>query len=372
MQHFLLFFLFYLGTRLHKYFVDGEKEGMKMKKSEDFLSAIAYLPHRLKDLMQNLNDDFKSSIWEVRLRRDMPLILINKNGSNFLYPNARVSLIYNRNAVTVTEQEITECFNKMCGYSVHTNSQNIVQGFLSLEGGHRAGICGTAVYDSELNFTTLRDISSINLRIASEHIGTANEIYELLFKNSLSSVIIGGVPSSGKTTILRDLSRQLSDYSRGDFYKVAIADERGEICAVSRGKAQKNAGFCDILNGYPKADAINIAIRTLSPQVIICDEIGTSQEVDAVCEGLNAGVNFAISAHMQKKEDLFLRPPLKKLVNSGAFAHLVMLKGSYEPSCIDGIYNIKELQDENCGCNFSDPDICTFRQLYVANTDTAS
>ena len=114
-----------------------------------------------------------------------------------------------------------------------------------------------------------------------------------------------------------------------------------------------------------------MALRSLSPQVIICDEIGTTQEVNAVSQGLNSGVNFIVSAHMQSKKDLFLRPPLKALIKSGAFSHLVMLGGS-EPSKVQKIYNIEELINENGRGNNSNADIFTIGNLSVAGGHNAS
>ena len=341
-----------------------------MNSLDDFNKVISYLPQEIKESLTNLNDEFKRTIFEIRLRAEMPIILVNICGSNFLYSNSRVSLIYNENAVKVNKQQITGCFNKLCGYSVHSNSNNISQGFISLEGGHRAGICGTAVCDSNGNISTLKDISSINLRIAHEYKGVADKIYEELFKYKIRSIIIGGPPSSGKTTVLRDLSRQLSGRERALFLRTVIIDERGEIAAVSNSKPQKDVGFSDVINGCQKEKGIIMALRSLSPQVIICDEIGTLEEVNAVSEGLNSGVNFILSSHMQDEKDLFLRPPLKELIKSRAFSHLVMLGG--EPSKIKKIYSIEELKNENSRNNFSNADIFSIGKLPFEDSHNAS
>ncbi len=317
-----------------------------------FNEVLSFLSPRLRILLLSLSDEVKSSVWEIRLRINCPIILVTKNGNFFVYSNGRASMIYNDSACVVSMSDITDSFNRLCGYSVHSNSSAIVNGFISLEGGHRAGLCGTAVCNSEGTVTAVKDISCINLRIAGEFIGVADKLYELLFSNKLESVIVAGPPISGKTTLLRDLARQLSGPSRGVYYRTSIIDERGEIAASYRGQPQADIGFCDVLTGYPKAMAILNALRTLSPQIIICDEVGDKKEVLSICEGMNSGVDFVISAHLRYKEELFLRAPLKALIENGTFSKLVMLKGGLSPCVIEGIYDIKELADEVCGsCN---------------------
>ena len=134
---------------------------------------------------------------------------------------------------------------------------------------------------------------------------------------------------------------------------------------------QKDVGFSDVINAMKKEKAVLMALRSMSPQVIICDEIGTLEEVNAIREGLNSGVNFVLSAHMQGKEDLFLRPALRELVKSGAFSHLVMLSGT-QPSKIEQIYNIKELINENGRSNIPNADILPIGKLPFTDSHNAS
>ena len=342
-----------------------------MKDAQSFNEVLSFLSPRLRVLLLSLSDDIKSSVWEIRLRVNCPVLLVTKNGNLFTYPNGRVSMIYSNAACTVSMTDITDTFNRICGYSVHSNASAIVNGFISLEGGHRAGVCGTAVCDADGVVTAVRDISCINLRIAGEFIGVADKLYELLFSDKPDSVIVAGPPVSGKTTLLRDLARQLSGPSRSAYYRTSIIDERGEIAASFRGQPQVDIGFCDVLTGYPKATAIINALRTLSPQIIICDEVGDQKEVVSICEGMNSGVDFIISAHLRCKEELFLRTPLRILAESGAFSKLVMLKGGLSPCVIDGIYDIKELTDEICGSCTDNNDLHDVGSISFKRIDNA-
>ena len=343
-----------------------------MKDARGFNEVLSFVSPRLRVLLQSLSEEIKSSVWEIRLRVNLPVILVSQNGNFFVYPNGRVSMIYNQGACMATVQEITDSFSRLCGYSVHSNSSAIVNGFISLEGGHRAGICGTAVCDPDGFVKAVRDISCINLRIAGEFLGVADKLYDLLFSQKVESVIVAGPPVSGKTTLLRDLARQLSGPSRALYYRTAIVDERGEIAASYKGQPQVDVGFCDVLTGYPKAVGIINALRTLSPQVIICDEVGDREEVLSICEGMNSGVDFVVSAHLRYKEELFLRPPLRALVQSGAFSKLVMLKGGSDPCVIDGVYDIKELSDEICRSSYDNRDLHTVGSVFFDRYGKAS
>ena len=228
----------------------------------------------------------------------------------------------------------------MVVYSVHSNSAAAASGFISLAHGHRAGVCGTAVVAENGAVKSFRDISSVNLRIAHEVPGSSDEIYPSLFSHGIVSAIIAGPPLSGKTTLLRDLARRLSGVSGGRYYRVAIVDERGEIAASSGGCPQCDVGFSDVLTGYPKDVGILTALRTLSPQIIICDEIGNLSETKRILEGMNSGVNFLVSVHVGKDEDLRSRPAAAELLASGVFSKLVML-GEF-PGETAGIYDLKE------------------------------
>ena len=309
-----------------------------MRAADSFDSAVDFLDDRLRTVLLGVDSRVKESTYEIRLRAARPVVIVTRGGSLFVYKSGRTGSVYSPGALAATPAELQASFSRMCGYSVHSNSAAAASGFISLA--HRAGVCGTAVVAENGAVKSFRDISSVNLRIAHEVPGSSDEIYPSLFSQGIVSAIIAGPPLSGKTTLLRDLARRLSGVSGGRYYRVAIVDERGEIAASSGGCPQCDVGFSDVLTGYPKDVGILTALRTLSPQIIICDEIGNLSETKRILEGMNSGVNFLVSVHVGKDEDLRSRPAAAELLSSGVFSKLVMLGES--PGGTAGIYDLKE------------------------------
>ncbi len=334
-----------------------------------FDSAADYVEPQLAEVLKSIDPAVKASICEIRLRAARPVVLVSDRETLFLYSSGRTGDVYSPSAVSVTEKQLCDSFSRMCGYSVHSNVAAAANGFLSLAHGHRAGVCGTAVLDSNGAVMTFRDVSSINLRIAHEIKGCAERVFSSVFSNGLTSAIIAGVPMSGKTTVLRDLARLLSGTAGGRFYRTAVIDERGEIGAVSGGSPQCDVGFADVLTGYPKSVGIITALRTLSPQVIICDEIGTADEARRVMEGLNSGVHFVLSIHAQSLQEVYARPGGRELLSSNAFSKLVLLGDT-----VDKEARIYDLKERDYACNGSGVDSggsCFCRQLCGEQTQNA-
>lgn len=293
-----------------------------------FDSAVSNLSKRLNAVFTAFDSADKERIREIRLRSRRAVAVITDRGTEFVSASGRLTSVYSELVLKTDENEITEIFKRLCGYSVYSFTDAINKGYITVAGGHRAGVAGTAVSENG-KITAVRDVCAVNLRIAREIKGAAEDIYKSYFINGLCSVIIAGPPAGGKTTILRDLARRLSGAEHGKFYKTFVCDERGELGACVSGIPQNDMGInSDIITGYPKAEGIMIGLRSFSPDIIICDEVATYEEVQAIEAGVNSGVCFALSIHARSERELKTKPILHRLLSTGAFEKVILLSGS--------------------------------------------
>ncbi len=284
---------------------------MRHDKKENLCTVLKYLPSIFATLAEKDTD----SLCEIRLRADKPVRLVFSDRTDFITQAGRLTDFYSANLLSLSKNEIEEIFVKMCGYSVHSLTDNIAEGFITLEGGIRVGVYGTAVV-RDGKITSVRSIEGLNIRIPAEYFGCALPIYNRLFHGRVSNTVICGAPMSGKTTVLRDLCRLISDEEQK---KLVVIDERCEMSGYDLGINT------DVLKNYPKAAGIGIAVRTLSPDIIVCDEIGSSKEARELCSLVNCGVNFIVTMHCSELYELKRRPQYTLLSEAGAAEACVFL-----------------------------------------------
>ena len=243
---------------------------------------------------------------EIRFRAEKPVMLYYCNRTCFLSVYGGETA-RRAEAVVVVARDIPVLVGAFCSASVYAHEQDIRAGFLTICGGHRIGLCGKAVMsgDTVLN---MDQFSGVNIRIAREFTGSADRCMKYIrTENRIYNSVLISPPGFGKTTILRDIARQLSVCC-----KVVIVDERSELAAFYAGVSQFDVGEqTDVLDGFPKAAGIIHALRSLSPDVIITDEIGTEEDIRAVSTLLRGGCKIITSMHgysieeaLEKKSEL--------------------------------------------------------------------
>ena len=311
--------------------------------SARFLEAAEHLCPALRAVLSGIPKSIQGEAQEIRLRIGGPVTVCTPERIYYVTGGGVTGAYEDRRIIRATRQNLTDTLAVMCSYSLYTHQNELSAGFISLRGGHRAGVCGTAVSEGK-NITALRDIASINLRIGQQIIGCASALFGEAAEKIDKGLLLAGAPSSGKTTLLRDIVRTLSCQGR----RVAVIDERGEIGAVYRGERGNDLGpNCDLLNGYPKAQGILHALRGLSPEWIVCDELGGAEDEAAVEQGLHAGVAFIAAVHAGGRLDLVKKTAAQRLLATGAFETVALLKDRHSPGKIHEIYKAGDLLDSD-------------------------
>ncbi len=305
---------------------------------KQFEAAADTLCDELKNVVMSIPESKRASIQEIRLRSGKPLTMTDGTSTLFVDNAGRILYSISKNAFIVTQKHLYDTFRRLCGYSVYSCQNEIKNGFITIKGGHRAGLCGTAVIENG-KITAVSDISSINLRISRQIFGVSEEIIKKIYPLN-GGVLIAGAPSSGKTTILRDLAYRLSLGMDCRMMRTAVIDERGEIAGTYSGNAYNDLGLCDILNGYPKGEGIMQAIRAMSPQVIICDELGGEDDCVYAEQGFNAGAYIIATIHASSYEELMKRKQAQRLIDTGAFKNIVILESCDRPCKISEFITI--------------------------------
>lgn len=315
-----------------------------------FDKILNNLSDPIRTIFFNIPFDLKNKAQEIRIRVLKPLMINTSDGSYFISKDSEISSIPNDSSYIVRDIDIHNCFRVICGYSIHSYQDDIKNGFITISGGHRVGFCGTAVKENG-KITTVKNINSINIRIARQKNGVADQLVTKLFMDKICGILIVGPPSSGKTTLLKDIARILSSGFKDRYIKISVIDERGEIAAISKGLPGNDLGLsCDIFDFYSKLEGMNISIRTMSPDLIICDEIGTREDSLGIEQSLNSGVSVIATAHATSLEELLKRKHIKNLIMTGAFEHIVILNDRKNPCIVKEFIKVSDIFENTRGC----------------------
>ncbi len=299
-----------------------------MKEFSEFDQAISALSGEIEFALKKISPNYKKDISEVRIRLNSP-VMITYKGKNVkastLVPDEPCLL-------NVDKEKIKNTVALLCNNAIYSRNEEIKQGFISLKGGHRAGICGTAVLENG-KITAVKDFSSLNIRVARFIENAADEIYKELNFKGLFSFVIASSPGGGKTTLIKSLAKKLSNNG----VRVALIDERFEMNETDLGINT------DILSGYPKALGITTAVRTLSPEIIICDEVGEKEEIESLKEAVRLSVPVIITLHASSREDVLSNKSVINLIKTAGIKKIFFLNGPENAGKIKETVRINEL-----------------------------
>lgn len=305
--------------------------------SAALVQVLPYLPPALRAHLAALDDAHAAALEEIRCTMGAPLILRFHRGEAYLNEGGGLSQEA-QTAIPCDAELIRRLTLLLADSSFYALEEELRRGYITLPGGHRAGLAGRALVEQG-QVRGLRDISSINIRLARPVPGVSLPLLPWLLQDGrLLPTLIVAPPRAGKTTLLRDLAYQLSEGTLAQPWRVGIVDERSELAALRNGEPQLPIGTrTDVLDGCPKAEGLMMLIRSMSPEVLVCDEIGRAEDALALEDAANAGISVLASAHAADELELVNRPVLAQLIVGRTFARVVLLSRRHGPGTIERI-----------------------------------
>ena len=290
-------------------------------KKEEFTCMFA---KKIRGILERGAVDL-SLLEEIRLRAGQPLCVCQDGVRRYLKPDGGMSGRW-QEAYQVTGEAIRETLEYVSRYSLYAFEEELRQGFITVPGGHRVGLAGKAVVQGG-EIRGLKYISFLNVRLAHQVRGCADRVLPYLWKGDrLCHTLIVSPPRLGKTTLLRDIIRQVSNGGVHPPRTVGVVDERSELGACSCGIPQNDLGrHTDVLDGCPKAEGIRLLLRTMSPEVLAVDEVGSQEDLEALSYSLHCGCAILATVHGSSLEDLRRKPVLSRLVEEGIFQRYLIL-----------------------------------------------
>ncbi len=301
------------------------------------------LSPNVRNIIKKIPKDFKLILEEIRLRINKPLMVFGGQKDYFVDANGNLTLD-SVNSYFINIEDIEKTLQFASNYSIYSVEEEIRKGYITVQGGHRIGIVGKALMDSN-SIRTLKNYSGLNIRISREKIGVATGVLPHIISSNgeLLNTLIVSPPQCGKTTLLRDIIRMISygaPYMNFRGLKVGVVDERSELGACFQGVPQNDLGpRTDILDSCPKAEGIMMLIRAMSPQVIATDEIGREEDMISIEEAMMAGIKLITTVHGRSLENILSKRIVGKLVKDGVFERIIFLSNSKGVGTIDSIFN---------------------------------
>ncbi|WFD09063.1 stage III sporulation protein AA [Tepidibacter hydrothermalis] len=314
------------------------------KLSEEIINSLS---PKIKRFFIGAEYEFIRNIEEIRLRVNRPLI-VNMNNRDYFFDIKANKFCENTQHLYIsTREDIEHTFQLICKYSIHSFLDDIKKGFITIKGGHRVGIGGKAILDKD-EIKNIKHISSLNIRVSREIKNCSKDVIKYIIKNSneIYNTLIISPPQCGKTTLIRDLVRNIStgiDEYKFKGIKVAVIDERNEICGSYQGIPQKDVGIrTDVIESCPKDVGIMMVLRSMSPNVIVTDEIGSTKEIESLYSALNGGVSLITSVHGNGIDDIRNRKELNTLLDKELFKRVIVLSCKNGAGTIEQIYDLEE------------------------------
>ena len=296
---------------------------------------LRYFPDYIRVVLENeINNNLV--IEEIRIRNSKPIILKLNNSEKII------------NYIVQTE-DVLKILQSICENSIYSYQNQICEGFITIKGGHRIGITGSAVIENN-KVKNINYISNLNFRIARQIIGCSNNIIKEIInqeENTIYNTLIVSSPGAGKTTLLRDIIRNLSNGTVEITGKnIGVVDERGEIAAMYKGIPQNDLGIrTDIIENIKKSIGMKMLIRSMAPEIIVADEIGSKEDVQEINYAVCSGIKGIFTAHGNSLEDLKLNPAIAELIEKNIFEKLVFLDKKHKGK-VNKIYALDKINKE--------------------------
>ena len=303
-------------------------------------SLLYIFPGYLRDFWKRTVDDYRD-VEEIRLRISKPAI-VKVHGKECFLDAQGCFTDTETGAYRVSDKELLDILNQICHDSIYAYEDEVKQGFLTVPGGHRIGLAGQAVVEEDGRIRTMKHIASLNIRVSHEIKGVADKVLPFLFQNgAFQNTLIISPPGCGKTTLLRDIIRQVSDgnpWHAG--MTVGVVDERSEIAGSFQGNPQNDVGIrTDVLDACPKVYGMTMLIRSMAPGVLAVDELGSEEDVVALRRASACGSGLLATIHGFGIEDMRRKEFSRRLLEEGLFARYIILSKKKGRPAVDKIYS---------------------------------